>query len=119
MPGLSERQIQRAILRRLVALLPADAFWFHVANQTVAPREYVAALVGDGLKAGVPDLILIHRGRVFGIEVKRPGETLSDEQAAIHDRLERAGCRCVTLLHEAGAEMALGGWGLLDEAEAA
>ena len=44
----SERQVQRAILRRMAQVLPERAFWFHCANQTLAPADYVGALKGTG-----------------------------------------------------------------------
>ena len=96
----------------MAALLPADAFWFHVPNQTAAPADYAKALLGDGMKPGVPDLVLLHGGRAFGIEVKRRGERLSPAQCAVHDRMEAAGVPVATVFSADGAESALRGWNL-------
>lgn len=102
----------------MAALLPADAFWFHVPNQLLAPArtldpaEYGRALLGDGMKPGVPDLILLRRGLAYGLEIKRPGEALSPAQEGIHDRLAAAGVPCATVFSADGAVCALAGFGL-------
>jgi hypothetical protein len=119
-PAPTERRIQRAILRRLRELLPAEAFVFHVPNQILAPaetldaREYGGALLGDGMVPGVPDLFVLHAGRACALEVKKPGVSLSPAQEAVHDRLARAGVPVATVFGVAGAEIVLGAWGLLD-----
>ena len=33
-----------------------------------------------GMRKGVPDLVILHSGRIMGLEVKSPGGTLSREQ---------------------------------------
>jgi hypothetical protein len=83
----------------------------------MAPADFVGALKGDGLKPGVPDLILIQGGRVFGMEIKRPGEGLSPEQREVHARMEAAGCPCATIRSVRDAEAAWRGWGLPTRAE--
>jgi hypothetical protein len=115
--GPSERQIQRAILRRMAELLPPEAVWLHVPNQGPSP-EFTRALLGDGMKPGAPDLFVFHEGRAFGLEIKRPGERLSPVQCAFHDRLAGAGVPVATVFSVAGAECTLHGWGLLDGEEA-
>jgi hypothetical protein len=44
-----------------------------------------------GLRKGVPDLVLLHSGRMFGLEVKSPAGTLSREQKEFRVEWERAG----------------------------
>lgn len=115
----TERAIQRRVLRRMAALLPPEAFFFHVPNQILDPAEvldpagYGGALLGDGMKPGVPDLILLHRGMAYGLEVKQPGERLSADQCKVHDRMAAAGVPVATVFSADGAACALAGFGLL------
>ena len=117
---VTERQIQRAILRRLYGLLPPpSAFVFHVPNQLLAPteilsqRDYGGALLGDGMRPGVPDLILLHRSKAYGLEVKRPGADPTPVQLAVHGRMRGAGCPVAVVRSADDTQAALAGWGLL------
>jgi hypothetical protein len=110
--GTSERQIQRAILRRLAEVLPPDVTWLHVPNQTAAPAEYAKALLGDGMKPGAPDLLLFCCGRGYGLEVKRPGERATPVQEAFHARLKASGVPVAVVTSPDAAEAALRRWGL-------
>jgi hypothetical protein len=44
-----------------------------------------------GLRKGVPDLVLLYSGRMFGLEVKSPAGTLSREQKEFRVEWVRAG----------------------------
>jgi hypothetical protein len=46
-----------------------------------------------GMRKGVPDLVILHSGRMFGLEVKSPVGTLSREQKEFRVEWERAGGR--------------------------
>lgn len=107
----SERTIQRAILRRMAQVLPADAVWLHVPNQGPNP-DFTKALLGDGLKPGCPDLLLFHAGRAFGLEVKRPKEYPDPVQREFHGRLEAAGVPVAVVRSVQDAEAAWTRWGL-------
>ena len=48
---------------------------------------------GDGAMAGAPDLVFIHGGRAFGLELKERGCGLSDEERAAQVVLRGAGMR--------------------------
>jgi hypothetical protein len=50
-----------------------------------------AILKGMGLKAGVPDLLLIRAIRPCFIELKSAKGSLSPAQKAVHDSIRRAG----------------------------
>lgn len=107
----SERQIQRAILRRMAAVLPADAVWLHPANEGPNP-DFTRALLGDGMKPGAPDLLLFHAGRAFGMEVKIPGGHPNPAQVAFHARLRAAGVQVTVVRSILDAEAAWACWGL-------
>ena len=44
-----------------------------------------------GMRKGVPDLVILHSGRIMGLEVKSSGGTLSREQKEFRVEWERAG----------------------------
>ncbi len=45
----------------------------------------------QGVKAGIPDLIIIYRSRAYGLELKSQTGRLSDAQASMHQALNTAG----------------------------
>lgn len=84
-----------------VALMPGS-FFFHVPNGGRRSFTEGARFKAMGVKAGVPDLEIIHQGRAYWIELKREkGGRTSDAQVAIHAELVAAGCEapaiCKTL----------------------
>jgi hypothetical protein len=44
-----------------------------------------------GLRKGVPDLVILHSGRIMGLEVKSLGGTLSREQKRVPSRVGTGG----------------------------
>jgi hypothetical protein len=44
-----------------------------------------------GMRKGVPDLVILHSGRIIGLELKSPDGDLSREQKEFRDEWERAG----------------------------
>lgn len=49
-------------------------------------------LKGTGLKSGVPDILIVHEGRLHGLELKSAKGVLSDAQKRTHEALRAAGC---------------------------
>ncbi len=76
--------------------LPADAVWFHPFNGGARSRVEAAIYTSLGVKPGVPDLIIIYRGRVVAIELKSEKGRLSPAQKAMHEQLMLAGATVYT-----------------------
>ena len=93
-PPPSERQVQRSILRMIgtcfrECLVHHSPNGAHLAGGEVARFKQMGALLGDGMKRGWPDLIVLwspNKGCL--IEVKRQGGRLSPEQKAMHELLQ-------------------------------
>ena len=69
---------------------------------------------GLGVRAGVPDLILIAEGRTYGLELKRAkGGRTSDAQRAMIQEIEAAGGVCAVAAGLDAALDQLKAWGLL------
>jgi hypothetical protein len=100
----TERQVQRQILDMMGRCFP-ECFVTHIPNgahlagNDQARFKQVGALKGDGMKVGMPDLLVlwpVERGAF--IEVKRPkGGKLSDNQFEVHAKLLSLGWRVATV----------------------
>lgn len=88
-----EQVLHAAIATYLDYALPHHAMWFPVPNagNIMAHRGKVMKRTGE-IKAGAPDIIVIHAGRCIGIELKAPeGGGLKDAQKAFRDRMKICG----------------------------
>ena len=88
---MTEEQIHKAVVQHLRATATPGAVWFHVANAGKHRPQYRAKLNALGLRPGVSDLICLHNGEAFALELKRSkrgvvseyqNEFLSDWRAA-------------------------------------
>ena len=91
-PPLTEQQIQRAIFDHFAWRGAPGVFAFHPANGGYRKPVEAAIMKGLGVVAGVPDVIAIHNGRVFAMEIKAEGGRATEKQLA-----------CIAALREAGA----------------
>jgi hypothetical protein len=87
-----EAAIQRAVFQHLRTRGAPGVFAFHPANGGYRKPVEAAILKGMGVVAGVPDVIAIHNGRVFCLELK------VENGRATAKQLE-----CIAALREAGA----------------
>ena len=84
----NEHEIQKAITDYLDL---TRVCYFAVPNG--GQRHVVVAkkLKAEGVKAGVPDLAIVHDGKYYGIEIKTPKGRLSDKQKTMITLLENNG----------------------------
>lgn len=101
-PAAPSEASQQATLFELLALLatrdPRAALAFHVPNGGARDARTGARLKAQGVKPGVPDIILPcpalgHTG--LAVELKRKGGSLERAQERWLDALEGQGWRCV------------------------
>jgi len=89
-----EHQVQKAIAQYLDL---RKVCWFAVPNGGQRNKIVAAKLKAEGVKAGVPDICVIHDGQVYFLEVKKPKTansgkgTLSKPQKEFIARIEEAG----------------------------
>jgi len=86
----SEHALHRAVAAYLAAVLPADAFWTTFPAGS-GGKARGGQLKAAGLRPGVPDLILLYRGRFLGIELKSAKGRVSDAQQACRALILAAG----------------------------
>lgn len=76
-------------------------------------RIEAAILKGMGTKPGIPDVIIIHQGRTYALELKAKGGRLSDRQLmAITAMADAGAATCVANGLDEALE-ALECWGIL------
>ena len=86
---MKESTIQQQICEYLSI---KGVFYFSIPNEHYnISHGQRTTLKKMGLLPGMPDLCILHGGRVFFIEVKAPGEYPTPKQANIHDALMARG----------------------------
>ena len=112
-PTTPEAAIQRAVVGHL-AWRGAHNMWFaHYPAGGLRNRIVAAQLKGAGVKAGVPDLLLVANGRLYGLELKAERGRLSPAQVATHAQMRAAGATIGVATGIDEALELLGIWGLL------
>jgi hypothetical protein len=127
-PPVPEADLHAAVAAALTVLLPPHVPWttFPAGHVALAPAQ-AARLARLGLQRGWPDILVVHEGRVFGLELKRPGGKLSrsrwvrtrngskryvEGQQEAFQRLSGAGMGIATVSSVPLALAALEAWGI-------
>jgi hypothetical protein len=92
-----EQIIQRAVFDHLRTRAARGVFAFHVPNGGYRKPIEAAILKGLGVKAGVPDVIALHQGRVYGLELKAAGGSATPKQLETIAAWKRPARRAVSL----------------------
>ena len=111
--GLTEDAIQRTVFSHLRVRGAPGVFAFHPANGGYRRPVEAARLKGLGVRAGVPDVIAIHHGHVYALELKTEhGKATEGQLQAIED-IRAAGGHAQICQGLDRALAVLEGWGLL------
>lgn len=108
-----EQTIQRAVVQHLRARGAPGLVFTHVPNGGYRRPVEAAIFKGLGVRAGVADLLLWHRGKSYALELKVPGGRPSENQIEFLQDMNKAGaftCVCEGLDR---ALRTLESWGLL------
>jgi hypothetical protein len=109
-----ERAIQVALVEHLAWRTPPGTWWTHFPAGGRRSRVAGAILKGMGAKPGVPDILLLSQGRLFGLELKAGTKgRLSDTQVETHAAMRNAGAVIGTAGTIDEALDLLAEWGLL------
>jgi hypothetical protein len=108
-----EDQIQRAIIKHYKARAAPGTFCFAVANGGYRRPVEASILKGLGVVAGVPDLIWIRDGKMYGLEVKTKEGRLSTAQMVVASAINDCGGFCAVAYGLDKALAILEAWGLL------
>jgi hypothetical protein len=113
-PPPKELKLHIAVADRLKADASPDWRWTHFPAGEERDKRHAAKLKAMGLQRGWPDFILVSPGgRLHALELKRRGETLSEDQEAFAEWCVGQGVpfACANALPDALA--CLSEWGVL------
>jgi len=110
---LNEELIHKAVIQHLLLRAEPGTFWFHPANGGKRSMREAKSFKAMGVVAGVPDLILIKDGHVYGLELKAAKGRLSPAQRATQEAMHDAGVLIWVAKGLDEALYALEFWGLL------
>lgn len=88
-----EPSFQARLVRILKSRLTKQTAFFAVPDEGACGLPGAVTAPAHGAMTGVPDLIFVHGGRAFGLELKSRNSNLSDRQRAAHVALRDAGMR--------------------------
>lgn len=108
-----EADIQRAVFQHIRLRGVPGLFAFHVPNGGYRRPREAAILKGLGVTPGVPDIVLIHKGRCYGLELKAKGGRPTDRQLSAMSAMDEAGAFVCIADGLDRALAVLEGWGLL------
>ena len=114
--GHDEDAIQAAVCLHLTVRAVPGVVWWHTPNGGSRSASEAGRFKALGVKAGVPDLIAIHNGRVFGLELKAPGGRVSPAQRDMLALLSAGGCETAVAFGLDDALATLERWGVIRSA---
>jgi hypothetical protein len=105
-----EADLQRAVHQFLTWALPSDAVHFAIPNGLMRSKKAAARAQGEGVLAGVPDLLVIHRGHPVFVELKSGRGVMSEVQRNMMHKLGYCGadvvcCRSVACVQSSLIEL--------------
>lgn len=92
-----EQELQISLVSAPRYLLTPKTAMFHVPNGGFRSAAEAGIFHAMGVVAGVPDLVFVHDGRAFGLELKAEDGRLTEAQRNAHVRLRDAGMRIETV----------------------
>lgn len=113
-PALSESAIQRAVFEHLRARAWPRVFAFHPKNASSDMRgRRRGVYAGLGVVPGVPDVIIVHAGRTFALELKADRGKLTAVQSEAMAMMTHAGVTCAVVWGLDAALEQLERWGVI------
>jgi hypothetical protein len=91
----AEDGVQRAVCEHLQIRGARNLVWWHTPNGGKRWPFEAAILKGLGVRAGVADLVLLHAGRMFALELKADGGRPTEAQRQFIDDFRAAGGHAV------------------------
>lgn len=108
-----EQKIHIAVVDHLRKRGAPGLVYFHPANGGKRTPREAALFKAMGVRAGVSDLILIHAGKIFALELKSEEGRASEAQLAFLSEIDAAGAFTAMPTGLNAALATLESWGLL------
>ena len=106
-------QIHKAVVSNLIDRGERGIFWFHPANGGKRSWSEGKSFKALGVVAGVPDLIILKGGEVFGLELKSASGRVQPSQRLVHAAMQEAGAKTAIAKGLDEALTVLEFWGVL------
>lgn len=87
----NEEALQIEVAAFLDLALPDEAVWWHTPNGGRRSISTAKRLKAMGVKGGIPDVLILYRARLIGIELKSREGRASPAQKGMLPRLTQAG----------------------------
>lgn len=87
----AEDRLQMAVVTLLKRVGKPGLFWFHVPNEGKRSVVTGSRNKAMGVVRGVPDLVLIWRGRSIGLELKTEKGRITEDQKLVQEAWTLAG----------------------------
>jgi hypothetical protein len=108
-----EQIIHRAVVSHLNWRAMPGVFFFHSPNGGKRSKVEGAIFKGLGVKRGVPDLVILYSGQIFGLEFKSAKGRVSPAQRQAMNAMEVAGARTSIAASVDEALVTLECWGVI------
>lgn len=112
-----EQAIHKAVIKHLKSRAAPGVVYWHTANNIPMGGKHAARLGGlmkaMGVRAGVSDIVALHNGEFFALELKAPGGRPTESQLEFLAAVNRAGGYGVVAESFDAAILCLEHWGLL------
>jgi len=108
-----EQEIQRAVFQHIRQRgVPGLVAW-HTPNGGKRKPIEAAIFKSIGVRAGVSDVILVHKGKIYALELKAPGGRATEAQMQFLSDIDAAGAFTAMPASLDAALATLEAWGLL------
>ena len=108
-----EQELQKAVLQHLAWRGARGLFAFHYPAGGRRSLIEAAIFKSLGVVAGIPDILIIHKGEIFALELKVTGGHLTPIQIETQARMRAAACAVANAVEIDAALERLEQWGLL------
>jgi hypothetical protein len=108
-----EQEIQRSVVSHLRCRGARGAVWWHVPNGGFRRPAEAKILAGLGVRAGVADIVALHDGKFYALELKSLSGRSTASQIAFRDEINAAGGFAAEAVGLDAAIRCLESWGLL------
>lgn len=107
-----EQDFQKGVVELLPRMLAGNAMFFHIPNGGKRNAREAAKFKAMGVRAGVPDIVILADGRAYFMELKAGRGALTQSQREFHAALGRAGCPTAVVRDADDLIAALKEWGI-------
>ena len=108
--------MHKAVISHLRTRAEPRVFYWHTPNGGKRGIIEASIFKSLGVVAGVPDLVFVHRGECFGLELKADRGKLTPSQVLVHAAMQEAGAKTAVAHSLDEALVTLECWGLLKRA---